>query len=70
MRTGTKDMKISKKEQISAVPSKLPYASGHGSRVTVPSAAVVEVHVPSAYMALKICDNVNKTNRFQNTNTN
>ena len=37
------------------VPSTIPYASGQAPRVTVPSAAVVDGHVPSAYMALKIC---------------
>lgn len=54
IRTGTKDMNISRNEQIRDVPSTYPYASGHGSLVTVPSAAVVLVHVPLAYMALKI----------------
>lgn len=43
-------------EQVSAIdiPKTLPYASGHGSRVTVPSAAVVDEQVPSRYMASKI----------------
>ena len=36
------------------LPSTIPYASGHGSLVTVPSGAVVDLQVPSAYMALKI----------------
>lgn len=35
-------------------PSTFPYASGQGPLVTVPSAAVVDGQVPSAYIALKI----------------
>ena len=35
------------------VPRTLPYASGHGSLVTVPSGAVVDEQVPSRYMASK-----------------
>ena len=37
------------------IPSAIPYASGQGSRVTVPSAAMVEEQVPSAYIASNIC---------------
>ena len=43
--------------QRTNVPKTLPYASGHGSRVTVPSAAVVDEQVPSRYMASKIFGN-------------
>lgn len=71
-RGGTKDMLISRREQmrdvpgvnpldssraqggINYAPNTFPYASGHGPRVIVPSAAVVEGQVPSLYMALKI----------------
>jgi hypothetical protein len=55
-RTGAKLIPISKKLQISAVPRSIPKASGHAWRVIVPSCAVVEGQVPSAYMASKICD--------------
>ena len=54
IRTGTKDMNISRKEQMRDVPMTFPYASGQGSRVMVPSAAVVLVQVPSLYSASKI----------------
>lgn len=36
------------------LPRTIPYASGQAPRVTVPSTAVTEGHVPLAYMALKI----------------
>lgn len=36
------------------LPRTIPYASGHASRVTLPSAAVTEGQVPLAYRALKI----------------
>lgn len=36
-------------------PRTFPYASGHANLVTVPSAAVVDEHVPSLYIASKIC---------------
>ena len=39
---------------VNVVPSTFPYASGQGPLVTVPSAAVVDGHVPSAYMELNI----------------
>jgi hypothetical protein len=68
---GTNDMKISKKEAMSEVPRKrqartreivvprspsnLPYASGQGPRDVVPSGAVIVGHVPSEYIASKIC---------------
>ena len=48
-----KDMPISRNEQMSEVPRTLPYASGQGPRVIVPSAAVTLGQVPSLYMALK-----------------
>ncbi len=64
-------MKISKKDAISEVPRKpqvctrdivvllspsnLPYASGQGPRDMAPSAAVIVGHVPSEYIASKIC---------------
>jgi len=64
-------MKISKKEAMSEVPRKrqahtreiviprspsnLPYASGQGPRDVVPSEAVIVGHVPSEYIASKIC---------------
>lgn len=64
-------MKISKKEAMSEVPricqahtreistphspSNLPYASGQGPRDVVPSVAVIVGHVPSEYIASKIC---------------
>lgn len=35
-------------------PSTMPYASGHGPRVSVLSAAVTDGHVPSLYIELKI----------------
>ena len=54
IRTGTSDKSISRKEQMREVPRTLPYASGQGSRITVPSVVVVLVHVPSAYIASKI----------------
>ena len=62
MRTGTKERNISRKEQMREVPITLPYAFGQGSRVTVPSAAVVLVHVPFAYIASKIYRRVNTSN--------
>lgn len=40
------------------IPKSLPYASGHGSRVTVPSGAVVDEQVPSLYIASKIFDHI------------
>ena len=68
---GTNDMEISKKEAMSEVPrrhqartreivvprspSNLPYASGQGPRDVVPSGAVTVGHVPSEYIASKIC---------------
>ena len=36
-------------------PSNFPYASGQGPRDVVPSAAVIVGHVPSEYIASKIC---------------
>jgi hypothetical protein len=51
---GTNDMKISKKEAMSEVPSNLPYASGQGPRDVVPSGAVIVGHVPSEYIASKM----------------
>jgi hypothetical protein len=71
---GTKDMKISRKAQTRDVPvgssdthsatkariipRTYPYASGQGSLVTVPSAPVVEGHVPLEYRTLKIFEDV------------
>lgn len=48
------DLMILPERTIIDLPRTIPYASGHAPRVTVPSAAVTEGHVPLAYIALKI----------------
>ena len=50
-----RSVRTSKPQRVAKdLPRTFPYASGHASRVIVPSSAIVVGHVPSLYMALNI----------------
>jgi len=56
--TGAKLIPISRKLYIIGVPSTIPYASGHGRRIVLPSEAAWDLQVPSLYMASNIANAV------------